>query len=217
MYTKNWVVQNSLPNKALMSFCVCKFMGKIYIMGGYDSDKPGDCTQKTALTYDPKTDAWEEKATMNESRRHAACSVFDGKTVVSGGIDLQESRSVEVYDAFSDEWSDMPDMLERRSHHSQVSIRKNLYIIGGYYTQQCEIYDGFNQLFVRIFPDMPLFGERHSRIQCLTIGSRIIIFKSTGLEGVAVFHVDKGEWSEVKQNMSAIKPNAICCVKTPKL
>ena len=55
---------------------------------------------------------------MSIVRHHAACAVFGGKIVVSGGTRWVNVtlNTVEVYDYCSNRWSDMPNMLEAIIH-----------------------------------------------------------------------------------------------------
>ena len=76
-------------------FCTCAFMDRIYIVGGvcYQTYKATD----SCLQFDTKNKSWEEIAKMNEARKFAACVVFQGNVVVSGGknINNNDLNSVE--------------------------------------------------------------------------------------------------------------------------
>ena len=74
----------------------------------------------SCLQFDTKQNTWKEVARMNHIRLNAACTVFEGRIVVSGGLkrNVGELKTVEVYDHSSDKWSDMPQMINGRHNHS---------------------------------------------------------------------------------------------------
>ena len=47
-------------------------------------------------------------------RKFAACTVFEGKIVVSGGV---QSNTVESYDFYENKWTYLPSMIEYRYFH----------------------------------------------------------------------------------------------------
>ena len=53
---------------------------------------------------------------MIQARDNAACAVFEGKIVVSGGYDNNDNdlNTVETYDVIGNEWSPMADMISVR-------------------------------------------------------------------------------------------------------
>ena len=103
-------------------YCVCTFMDTIFVFGGLRDDITNSCLQ-----FDTKDHNWKEVARMNEARRWAACAVFEGRIVVSGGRDnnRNELNKVESYDVIADEWSPMPNMINRHSFHELVVVRNN--------------------------------------------------------------------------------------------
>ena len=56
---------------------------------------------------------------MNDDRVNAACTVFEGRFVISGGEnDNGLSTSVEAYDHVADEWSYRSSMIHESSSHN---------------------------------------------------------------------------------------------------
>ena len=93
-------------------YCICSFMDKIYIIGGRYKRFNLD----SALEFDPgctNNNKWKELASMNRGRQYAACAVFEGIIVVSGGKDNLHNtlKTVEAYDVIGNEWSPMADMV----------------------------------------------------------------------------------------------------------
>ena len=66
------------------NYSVCSFMKSVYVIGGY-SEKYGFL--KHCLMYSKESDEWIKIASLNIERGCAACTVFEGKIVVTGGRD----------------------------------------------------------------------------------------------------------------------------------
>ena len=86
---RNSVETNALTNNLLqmpddsVGFCVCSFMKSVYIFGGYIRTDGG--ALRTCLKYDTRNSSWSNISDMKNYRNHAACTMFEGKIVVSGG------------------------------------------------------------------------------------------------------------------------------------
>ena len=76
---------------------------------------------------------------MNVKRYESTCTIFEGKIVVSGGLNNGSLKSVEAYDNYEDKWTYLPDLIEEKACHTAVS--KKMFIIGGYWTTSCEVFD----------------------------------------------------------------------------
>ena len=125
----------------------------------------------SCLSYDVKRDIWSQIADMNDRRFGAACTVYEGKIVVSGGF----SSSVEAFDYYENKWTYLPDMIEERSHHASVSIGNKLFVIGGYKTSTCEIFDSLARKFCYMKTCLEL-GRNIDYFQAVCISSQIIVF-----------------------------------------
>ena len=68
-------------------FCACSFIDNVYVIGGYLRGSTNSC-----LKYNTKDQSWTEVAKLNEARDYAACAVFKGTIVVSGGYNNPEGR-----------------------------------------------------------------------------------------------------------------------------
>ena len=79
---KTWFFKTEFSEKRT-NFSICTFKQNLYIIGGiYEYYE----RQKSCLAYDMKRDRWSQIADMNEKRYLAACTVYEGKIVVSGGL-----------------------------------------------------------------------------------------------------------------------------------
>ena len=61
-----------MPDECI-DFCVCSFMGNVYVLGGcLGSDV------KSCLQFKPASCSWTEIADMNDERSISSCAVFQG-------------------------------------------------------------------------------------------------------------------------------------------
>ena len=86
-----WIKAIQLPDTRV-NYSACSFMKSLYVFGGYNEH-----SLKSCLKYDTEVSKWTDIANMYNGRGHAACTVFEGKIVVSGGW----SSSFEVFHEFS--------------------------------------------------------------------------------------------------------------------
>ena len=111
-------------------FCACAFIDQIFIIGGYNATA-GCCN--SCLRFDTNDNKWKEVAKMKQARALAACAVFEGRIVVSGGCESTRVRgnlkTVEAYDLVADAWSCMPGMITARYNHSSFAVRNKLVVI----------------------------------------------------------------------------------------
>ena len=146
--TKTWT-QNYVRIDERICYCVCYFMSKLYLIGGWINSSH-ECLN-SCHTYDINSQALNKVANLNKARDCAACTVFKGKIVVTGGeSDWSTLKSVEAYDYFENKWTYLPDMIEERYYHASVSIGNKLFVIGGVCPISCEVFDSFSRKFTSI-------------------------------------------------------------------
>jgi N-acetylneuraminic acid mutarotase len=85
--------------------------GLVYIVGADSS---------AALRFDPTTEVWSTLARTSVSRNRGRSFILNGKLYAAGG--LGASSSMERYDAASDTWTAVADMLESRHLFSAVTV-----------------------------------------------------------------------------------------------
>ena len=168
---KNSIVLPSLLDKRIQ-FCVCSFMQKIYVVGGYI--EVGNYTINSCMCYDIKSNKWTYVASMIKSRTNASCAVFKGKIVVTGGITKRHNffslNSTEEYCFHENEWTQFPDMLVKRGDHVTVSMCNKLFVID---RNNCEVFESVTNKFLLIenLPEINLF------VNAVSIGYKIYVFK----------------------------------------
>ena len=187
--TNSWTIVTDMFDDR-KHFCVCAFMDKIIIIGGSFYGNLILNVTDSCLVFDTKDKKWKEVARMNQVREFAACAVFEGRIVVSGGTDNNHNKSntVESYDVVGDKWSPMPNMTSSNCNHSLVVAKNKLFVIG---EEICEVYHNSTKLFVAIKPQPIVLYLNRS----ISIGSEIIVFQSDD-SSVFCYDVDKDEWSE---------------------
>ena len=170
-------------------FCACPFMDKIFIIGGNkDGVKTSSCLQFDTIDY-----SWKEVAKVNEARSNAACAVFEGRIVVSGGWNNNWNvlSSVESYDVLPNKWSTMQQMNSGKHDHSLVVVKNKLFVISKR-ENDCEVYDNICKKFITI--KSPQF-DFSSRISAYSIENKIYALQDK-CSKVITYDTKKNEWSE---------------------
>ena len=142
---------------------------------------------------------------MNESRSFAACAVFEGSIVVCGGYTADDVClcTVESYDTIADEWSSMPDMINRPKLHSLVVVRNKLFVIGW---KSFEVFDNTCKKFLSLKLPCKFMASEY-----ISIGNKILIIQ-IDTPCIVVYDVDKDEWYEKSCEASFMD---FTCVKVP--
>ena len=136
-----------------------------------------------------KKEKWKVVANMNEARKYAACVVFQGNIVVSGGIyDGNILNSVESYDVFANKWSPMSNMINNHFLHSLVTVKSKLFVMDG--REHCEVFDNVCEKFV-VFKSSTTFRFRDA----VSIGNKIVILQNE-TSSIICYDVNKDEWSQ---------------------
>lgn len=98
-----------------MSVC----SGKVYAVGGHDGNEHLGSME----VFDPLTNKWMMKASMNTKRRGIALASLGGPIYAIGGLDDNTCFSdVERYDIDSDRWSTVASMNTPRGGVGSVAL-----------------------------------------------------------------------------------------------
>ena len=131
-----------LPENVTLQL-VCSFMKHLFVF----TESSHNLNEKHYLKYNIKTLQWSNIANQNFYRKAASCAIFEGKIVVSGGVN---SRIVEEYDYYEDCWTLLPRMNEKRENHGAVSMGNKMFVIGGWKNLTCEVFDSSSRKFTNI-------------------------------------------------------------------
>ena len=86
---------------------------------------------------------------MNHYRAFAACTVFEGKIVVSGGMHTVHLKSVEAYDHYENKWNFLPNMNFGKYKQGAVSMDNKMFVIDGC-NRFCEVFHSYSRKFTKI-------------------------------------------------------------------
>jgi len=121
------------------NLCACSIGNKIYTLGGYNAESPGDLD--VLEVFDPSTNKWSTPKTKGSFTPHGAftANVVDGKIYAIGGFNDRGTRGhrvlgdVEVFDPRTNTWSapKTTGTFRARLLHTSGVIGKKIYIIGG--------------------------------------------------------------------------------------
>uniref|UniRef100_A0A673Y706 Kelch-like family member 8 n=1 Tax=Salmo trutta TaxID=8032 RepID=A0A673Y706_SALTR len=102
--------------------------GKVYAVGGHDgSEHLGNMEM-----FDPLTNKWMMKASMNTKRRGIALAALGGPIYAIGGLDDNSCfNDVERYDIESDRWTAVASMNTPRGGVGSVALGSHVYAVGG--------------------------------------------------------------------------------------
>jgi hypothetical protein len=105
--------------------------GRVLVTGGYD--RPGSPVALYSVAIlNPATGESSFVSPMSVARaRHAAVSLPDGRVAVLGGLGMNATASVEIYDPATDKWESAVPLSMPRFDHNAVCEGGQIYIIGG--------------------------------------------------------------------------------------
>ena len=139
------VTENPWVSKAPMQTArsrlgVAEVNGKIYAIGGDDTNLMGNCIGpsigtlvNTTEMYDPETDAWSFRASMPTARCSFAVAVYQNKIYCIGGCTGYNNQTGvnEVYDPSTDKWEIKTAMPTPRMELQANVVDGKIYLIGG--------------------------------------------------------------------------------------
>ena len=150
---------------------------------------------------------------MMHARSISACSVFEGRIVVSGGINSERLNTVEAYDHVGDKWENMPNMINGRFCHKSIPVKNKFFVVGGFDTNDCEVFDSTTNKFTVL--KQATLASRYDLYESFglnNIGSMIFIFKDNS--NVITYDFENNKWS-VKACKATKNIRFFSCVKIP--
>ncbi|XP_019158186.1 PREDICTED: uncharacterized protein LOC109154902 [Ipomoea nil] len=116
-----------------MTFCrtyhsVANLNSEVYVLGGVY----GDETYDTVESYNPKTNQWCQRPSLNQKKQSlAGASLYDKIFAVGGVNGVEYFSEVEMLDLNVGKWIHSGSMLEKRVATAAVEIKGALYVVGG--------------------------------------------------------------------------------------
>ena len=113
-------------------------------------------------------------------------------------------KSVEAYDYYENKWTYLPDMIEERCFHASISIGNIMFVIGGWGTSPCEVFDSFSRKFTSI---KSLTNIYESYFQAISIGNVIVVFSVSTLFSldketkIYQYNIESNDYSAIKSNI----------------
>ena len=171
------------------AYCVCALMNNIYLIGGHNESEQ---ITDLCLKFDVRTNEFTEIERMNAVREIPACSVFQGKILVTGGLsyvdvilndddeDIVPVNTAEIYDHIEDSWTFISDMIHPRCSHQSLASSNKVFIIGGG-PDTCEVYDSISETFVALKPSSPLSKDvLKDSASAVMVGDQLVVFGQEG-------------------------------------
>ena len=85
-------------------YCLCSFNKKLFLIGGWVRRISKNI--RSCCFYNFNSDNWTQMADLNKARDSAACTVFEGKLIITGGCNVNDVlKSVESYDYYENKWT----------------------------------------------------------------------------------------------------------------
>lgn len=137
---ENYVSTKSPMLTARHGLQVVTLNNKIYAIGGQTTTTAG--FTNIVEMYDPSTDKWTAKKSMNYARSYFGAVVYNGKIYAIGGQNSSTTylNNIEVYDPSADTWTvSSGSMPSAKSRFSTILIpnTSNVYVIGGKNGSNC--------------------------------------------------------------------------------
>jgi N-acetylneuraminic acid mutarotase len=160
---------------------VCVLDDCIFASGGY-----GHAGRLASIEkFDPQTDSWSAVAPMQHARYHHAMAVLDCHIYIAGGLldsedeDPVDLPSVERYDAATDSWSSVADMVHAHPHFGLSVVNGRLTAVGGCDTHTVEQYDAAADTW-SVVPAMQMPSARQWFASCTVESDAIAASTHTG-------------------------------------
>ena len=194
----------------ILGYSVCAFDDSIFLIGGDDNWKGiSDYCYELNL----KDFSWQEKSRMREARESPSSCVFEGRIIVTGGLQNNEYgnfvnyydnileglvaiKTCECFDPVSNVWVGFPSMNFSRCYHQSVVIKNKFYVIGGG-TEVSEVYDSTCKKFTALKKPVRRYHEKFliRPFAAFSIGSEIYIIHKRSTK-VLIFNYETNKWYE---------------------
>jgi galactose oxidase-like protein len=129
--TGTWTATGSMVEARYLHTATLLATGKVLVVGGAN-------TTASAELYDPSTRTWTATGNMMEARSDFSATLLaSGKVLVAGGHitvgggEVQVSRSAELYDPETGNWSGAGEMVTPRTSHTATLLPDGTVLLAG--------------------------------------------------------------------------------------
>jgi DNA-binding CsgD family transcriptional regulator/N-acetylneuraminic acid mutarotase len=182
--SNSWAQGEPLP-KAISSYALAGFEGKLYLFGGWDGEK----ALESVYVFDPIEEIWYERSEMGIAKHDHGAIALTNKILVFGGKDGEAVlKDVGVYYPSRDgnggrPWDDFVDLPEDQYQFGVVSISDTIFIFGGKKNEsstdiESKAYQFIDQNWQEIEPEI-YQGIINPKL--VAIGTKIYIFSNLDL------------------------------------
>ena len=184
-------------------YCVCALVDSVYVIGGKIA--PSRFSRPHCVRYDAREDAVLCDVATDAARSSAACAVFEGAVVVSGGLVqydfpstgpfVASTNTVRAYERESNTWFEMPKTVSDKCRHALVAApeRGKLFAVGTF--NPCEVFDRAAGSFAVVKRLARIDHFSNERVKAVRVGSRIAVFGGK-CSTIVFYDLDADEWSE---------------------
>jgi Kelch motif len=123
---EQWVDQYRLPAPTTWAATVVLDQ-KLYVIGGFD----GQFSLDEVWVFDPAPATWQRAASLNYPRQRPLAGAIGGRIIVAGGTDIVSLVSAEIYDPFTDTWTEIAPPPRELTGAADCTCNDRFYAIGG--------------------------------------------------------------------------------------
>jgi subtilisin family serine protease/N-acetylneuraminic acid mutarotase len=169
--------------------------GKIYVMGGFYSPN-------TVYEYDPLTNIWSQKSSMQVKRYDHVVAAVNGKIYAIGGYTENSVRTntIEEFNPTTGAWTLKTNMPTARAGASAAVVNNIIYVMGGttgYATNVVEAYSPATNTWTT--KANMLTARRYAN--ATTINNKIYIVGGGALSSMEMYDPSTNSWT-LKASMS---------------
>jgi N-acetylneuraminic acid mutarotase len=202
----NWSLRAPLPVPNSETGVV-ELDGKIYVIGGYPSDRK---TAATVQAYDSRTDKWQVVAPLPQPLNHVMPAAVNGKLYVIGGQTSEISEpdkagfvnTVYEYDPALNKWTQRAPMPTSRSGGVAAVIDGKIYVAGGRPPQGHDfaVYDPKADTWAKL----PMLPTQRNHLAAGALDGKFYVvggrfgggFQSETASAVEVYDPKSNQWSK---------------------
>ena len=113
-------------------------------------------------------------------------------------------------------WTYLPDMIEKRFDHAAVSMGNKMFVISGEHYFSCEVFDSTSRKFTYIKKMLACASFERNVVRAVIIGHKIIVFPNldSTYDEVHIYDTVIDQWCVRKLYIDDVKP-VISCSKLP--